>query len=244
MWRLYLGIIFGTVFGITLLSRFSPSAALEAAAENNVHHGRITPLLDAVSKNQIDQAQMLLRRGALADDPAAARSALVVSVTNLDGNRLACNIPMLTLLLDNGADPNRIDPMTGELALHVAIGIDDPQCAEVLIARGARPDTIDSAGETIAAAAVLAAANHTDLAILDFAPAHGVPLTARDRGGATALHHAVWDRANVSIVDALLSRGVDPCLNATNWGTALDAAQIRKSSADVVAAISAAAHCS
>ena len=78
----------------------------------------VGPLYWAVVNNHTSTAALLLSHGADVGGGAAATTAFSASLLHL-----ACmkgNVPMVTLLLDHGANPDQRDPTRGDTPLHYA----------------------------------------------------------------------------------------------------------------------------
>lgn len=91
------------------------------------------------------------------------------------------------LLIARGADVNRADPHVGWTALHHAASLGDATLSRLLIANGARVDSVDQRGRTPAHVA----AENADPDVLELLLQHGASLAATDHVGATPLHAAV-----------------------------------------------------
>jgi ankyrin repeat protein len=171
----------------------------------------VTPLLAAVGAGDVEQVRALLRDGAKPDDPAAGRSPLIQAMTLRDGPAMRCNLPIVRLLLEHGADPNRPDPRIGSLPLLTAFAVGDIECAQALRNAGAPIDSRDGGGHTILFFAVDTASRSGDMSIIDVALTWGIDKNDQSGDGFTALHDAVWTQ-NPAVVQGLLQRGVDPCI--------------------------------
>lgn len=107
-------------------------------------------------------------------------------------------------LLDNGADPNRVDS-GGLTPVRIAAYNDRADILELLIKAGAAVDIPKRNGDR----AIHAAAQHADATSLDLLIAAGADVNVPGHGQMTPLHHAVTSDANAAI-DALLRAGADP----------------------------------
>jgi uncharacterized protein len=185
--------------------------AEQAIAGTVQYSSDVTPLLAAVGTGDVEQVRALLRDGAKPDDPAAGRSPLIQAMTLRDGRAMRCDLPIVHLLLEHGADPNRPDPRIGSLPLLTAFAVGDIECAQALRNAGAPVDSRDSGGHTILFSAVGTASKSGDMSIIDVALKWGIDKNDQSADGFTALHDAVWDQSS-AVVQGLLQRGVDPCI--------------------------------
>lgn len=180
----------------------------------NAVDGRgVSVLLDAVGRRDIARVRALLESGADPDANGVARSPLVTAITDLDAKdkRLVCNIEMVRLLLDNGADPNRRDPSVDTKPLNKALELGELECAALLRERGASVDGVDPSGRTLLHSAVEGAVLRDDMTIIDVPLSWGVDPNVRSTMGSTALTTAVWLNS-ADAVRVLLERGADPCI--------------------------------
>jgi hypothetical protein len=136
-------------------------------------------------------------------DVAAALLALGVSADALDGRPVAIAarsgyVEMLRLLLDAGADPNRVGPQS-QSPLAFAVMHRHDEAIEVLLAAGADPN-----GKAGAHPLLFAVDTGTAERLLDA----GASADARDANGGTALTGAVM-LGDAAMVDLLLEHGAD-----------------------------------
>jgi uncharacterized protein len=220
----------------------SPSALQSEESTSVPTQWKVTPLLAAVGAGDVDRVRVLLEGGANPDDPSAGRSPLIQAITLRSGNAMHCSLPIVRLLLDHGANPNRADPGIGSIPLLAAFANGDLECALALRKGGAPTDTRDSGGHTILSSAVGAASRSGDMTILDVAIDWGINKNHRSDDGFTALHEAVWIQS-VEVVQALLSRGVDPCIKNNIGQTPLAMATSLNRSPAIIEALSRATHC-
>lgn len=171
----------------------------------------VTPLLAAAGAEDVEQVRALLRDGAKPDDPAARRSPLIQAITLRAGRTLRCDLPIVRLLLEYGADPNRPDPEIGSLPLLTAFAVGDLECAKSLRDAGASVDSRDSSGYTILLSAIGNASRSGNMSIIDVALNWGSDKDAQSADGYTALHEAVRIQS-AAVVRALLQRGFNPCV--------------------------------
>jgi ankyrin repeat protein len=216
---------------------------LRLAAVDTRGEMQISPLLSAVGAGDIGRVKELLDSGVLADDPSSSRSPLIQAITNFRGSgALYCDIAIVRVLLERGADPNRADPQMGALPLLSAFDVGDAECARILKNAGARADIRGEGGRTILMSAVGAAARTGNVGLLDLAISWNAGVNDRALDGATALHEAV--RINGSgVATSLLDRGVNPCLKNDIGQTPLDMALNLRRSAALIDVLRRATHC-
>lgn len=202
----------------------------------------VTPLLAAVGAGDIEKVRALLDGGAQPDDPAAGRLPLLQAITLRNGSAMQCNLPIVRLLLAHGADPRRVDTRTGSVPLLTAFAVGDIGCAEALRDAGAPADSRDSGGHTILSSAVGAASRSGDMAILDVAISWGIDRNDRSGDGYTALHEAVRIQS-LRVVQALLDRGVDPCIKNNIGQTPLSMAVNLRRDPTMIKTLSIATRC-
>jgi cytohesin len=203
----------------------------------------VTQLLAAVGAEDVDKVRKLLESGAKPDDPRAGRSPLIQTITLRHGNALACNLPILQLLLDHGADPRRLDVRTGSLPLLTAFAVGNLNCAMALRKAGAPIDSREAGGSTILNAAVDSPVSRSgDMSVIDAALSWGMDINGRTDDGRTPLHEAVWIQSP-KVIEALIVRGADQCLRDKIGDTALEMAiKLRRNQA-IIDALSRAASC-
>jgi ankyrin repeat protein len=202
------------------------SAAKPMSSADSSPGMTITPLLAAVGAGDEARVRELLGAGANPDDPSASRSPLVQAITTFNANRganLTCNVGIVQVLLDHGADPNRADPRIGALPLLTAFDVGDLECARIIRKAGGRTDARDEGGRTILMSAVGAVARSRNTAALDVAISWGSNPNERAQDGSSALHEAVRVN-NAEVAKALLDRGADPCIRNNIGQTPLDMA--------------------
>ncbi|MCU1355912.1 MAG: hypothetical protein JWM89_1330 [Acidimicrobiales bacterium] len=159
----------------------------------------ITPLRMAAYAGHPELAEHLERRGAAADvfDAAALGE-----------------VDHLRDLLDADADSVSANAADGFTALHLAAWFGHPKVAELLLARGADPQSVAANGTNLQPLHSAAAGGHIVIAhlLLD----RGADIDAAQGGGITPLHSAAH-RNDVEMVSLLLGRGADPA-SATDDG--------------------------
>jgi ankyrin repeat protein len=156
-------------------------------------------------------AENALRRALFARDLDASRAAIEAGASvqadpeGVDGplalaalRKFAAGVE---LLLERGADPNRVD-MTGRTAIFRAA---TPRIAKLLIAAGASLDVRDRKGGT---PLHLAAINHSPM--VPFLLAQGLDPDVRDDEGKTALEHACFHLVRKSVEALIDGRELTP----------------------------------
>jgi ankyrin repeat protein len=158
------------------------------------------PLARAARAGSVAVVQLLLAGGAAVD--ARDLDGATALYRAVEGEHPST----VTLLLENGADPNLAGGVT-PLAAAAYRGND--RIVEGLLARGARPDALDSTGK----APVVYAAARGFAGVVQRLLDAGVEATARYGHGLTALMWAaghedgVGSRAAIAVVDLLIMRG-------------------------------------
>lgn len=116
-------------------------------------------------------------------------------------------LPMIKLLLKNGADGDKAANLWGETPLMIAAKADFPEAMKLLLDKGADVTRLSHYRET----ALHFAAHHytvdTILILLD----HGADINAPDRIGQTPLHIAAHHNRR-DVVKTLVAMGADPLL--------------------------------
>ena len=124
-------------------------------------------------------------------------------------------------LLQAGADPNAVDTIARNTALHYAILAEHDNIIAILFANGTDPNLQTAYGW----AALHEAASNGDDAIVELLLANGANPNLQTAHGWTALHEAASNGDN-AIVESLLATGVDPNLSDNVGRTALQIALV------------------
>jgi ankyrin repeat protein len=195
------------------------------SAGAKVDGGNRRALRDAAANAQVSALRWLIAHGARVDGPFEAdgetalhaASGATIS-TEADDDAI---IDAVNLLLDAGADPNALrGPGNGFLStpLLIAANSGRERVAQILIARGAKPDLPSSDGSASTPLMVAAERDHPALVrlLLD----HGATIDAADTAGETALMMATRRGAH-DTMDVLIKRGADVNLPNKDGLTAL-----------------------
>jgi ankyrin repeat protein len=199
--------------------------ALDAGADPNVYDDyALTPLVRAVIGGNETIVIELLRRGANPDPPQAARSPLELAFSLVVNRRVTCNVSLVKLLLENGANPNGVFPSLGELPLCRALEFGDISCVNTLLKFGADPRLVPDRGKPALQAAVQGASQTNQIDLLNRMLALGLDVNGPPgrRGG--PILEATW-QGNGALVRLLLRRGADPCLSEPGKVSARDFAR-------------------
>lgn len=115
----------------------------------------------------------------------------------------------------------RSTSVDGFSALHLASFFGHPKVVEILLARGADPDTVATNGTQLRPLNSAAAAGHNSIAhlLLD----HGANVEVRQTGGYTPLHSAAHN-GDRSMTELLLERGADPGATADDGRSTVELA--------------------
>ena len=171
-------------------------------------------LIIAVENNRIAVAQLLLDRG------ADANQATADGITALYLASLSGRVEMAQVLLDRGADVGRACNHGGWTALHVASGKGYLKLVQLLLARGSPVNEVDNDDATALHMAV-SQGGHLDVAqvLLD----HGALVNQACSRGLSALFSAVI-QGDRKMTQLLLKRGADVSQTTRNGWSALHVA--------------------
>jgi len=125
----------------------------------------------------------------------------------LHRNTRAEALPMIRLLLKNGADGDKATNLWGETPLMVAAKADFPEALQLLLDQGADATRRSNFLET----ALHFAAHHYTVETINLLLDAGADIDAPDRTGQTALHIAAHHNRR-DVVKTLVGRGADPLL--------------------------------
>lgn len=154
-----------------------------------------TLLQAAYRNNQPEAVELLLSLNSPAEnlDPSG-RNPVIASLDNL---------PMLTVLLNGGFDPEVYDP-DGVPALHLAAALGSTQVVAQLLRSGAEVDARDRLYRT----ALMREVELGDVSMAESLINYGADVNAFDQRGDTALHIAVR-RKNIEGLRLLVDHGAD-----------------------------------
>jgi ankyrin repeat protein len=232
-----------------------PTWAGDAEGTVELDHGRLTPLLFTGVTGDADSARRLLAAGARVNDTAAVGATTLVMAAHAGFG------PLVTLLLEHGADPNAAG--AGYTALHSAVLRGDPAMVKELLARGADVNVRLTKGTylkrfsrdvafdkfLIGATPFTLAARAGDLNLMRTLAAAGADRTIRLADGRTPLIVAAQgettgmrarggggplERRVVDAVTLLIELGADVNAADASGNTALHAAAARKPGFDAV----------
>jgi ankyrin repeat protein len=166
----------------------------EALVRKDAKTGK-TLLELALDRGNAPLASMLLKRGAELDLGTNAPNWVIIHMQNL---------PMLEVLLEYGADPDRPDS-AGALPIHYAVASQNTNALLKILEAGAEVDARDPNYRTPLMIATLS----DDLGSVQILLEHGADPNRWDRMGETALHLAVR-RGNSDAIDLLFSYNENP----------------------------------
>jgi ankyrin repeat protein len=168
------------------------------------------PFLTAVVLHERETVLRMLGEdpGLLNDRDADGKSAVHLAIDE-------CDLPMLNLLLDNGAGPNSAH-LHGSTPLHYAALMSNLDAARLLFVHGARVDAVELSGESILH--IVAEDGNVPLAELLFA--HGADANATTLAGVTPLHQAAW-MGHMEMVRLLIKHNANVNAVAANGETVL-----------------------
>ena len=142
------------------------AAALDAGADPNEPDRFATPLYYAASRNHLDAAKLLIARGADVDAGAKISGPPLKAAVAKD------RVELITLLLQNGADPNLV--VGDHTVLHEAVRHGCLDCVTALVAAGA--DVNARGADAVARTPIHLARFHDRPEIADYLMANGVVL--------------------------------------------------------------------
>ena len=200
---------------------------LDAGADLNSNSGEGTPFYLAVQYNHFEAVKYLLsKKPDLTLLPFRCSQIKLVHFIKLPLAHAATegSLEMLKLLLENGADPNAVNPECDESALFFAAGWNKSESVNLLLEHGAKVDQANYEGITPLINAVKS--NHLDL--LKPLITHGANINAQAKDGCTALIYATR-KGYFEMVKALVEAGAN--VNSTDkaGGTAVNYAALRGS---------------
>lgn len=184
-------------------------ALLEAGADPGLRLPDARPLLlEAAWNDHIETVKVLLEYGADVNEAAdSGQTALHIAA-------LRNAADLLRVLLDHDPFIDAQQESTGRTPLHEAIGNDSREIAEMLLQRGADPNTTFKREEgryrtSVAETALMLATERGDLDLVKQLLEHGARPDDSNEFGETALHLAVQAESE-ALVRALLEAGANP----------------------------------
>lgn len=175
-------------------------------------------LLHAVDGNYIEVAELLIEHGANVNQTEMAHNVYPLFVAAFSNYS-----EMVTLLLDNGADPAiRTGWETGNTALHGAAYNGAVEAVQALLAGGANVDVQTNTGLTPLMYAI-SEGIHRRAEIVATLLEGGADPNAQDNSGSTALHHAAR-RGQSDILLLVIEHGALADIENNSGKTAVDVA--------------------
>jgi hypothetical protein len=111
-------------------------------------------------------------------------------------------------LIEGGADPNELDPATGETALCRAVSYQVYESVKLLLEHGADPNLIDSSGVAPIVMPTLRYDDPQGLAIVGLLLDHKADITVQDLMHQSPLHRAA-EAGNLLLVERLIAEGAE-----------------------------------
>jgi ankyrin repeat protein len=199
-------------------------------------------LNNAAFRGDVGAVRALLAHGAKVNTPHAGSSKILDTALNTGVYGSYADLQhaeIVRLLIAHGANPDAINPDTGESPLLIAVTLNKPATAQALLKAGADPNFRDKRdGMTPLMWAVRSHYGRPTTgwtALVQSLHAHRAKVNAADKGGMTVLMHAA-SGGNPAVVKLLMVHGAQ--VNAKSYAkgrayTALDIAQIHKNTAVV-----------
>jgi ankyrin repeat protein len=133
------------------------------------------------------------------------------------------NVEIVTLLLENGADPSLLSTFnSGTAPLHFAVAGDSVEAIQAMLDGGADVDIQTDMGLTPLMDGIRGSSPRL-IEIVTILLDGGADLNVQDNSGNTALHHAVRSR-RADVITLLLEYGAVPDIENNFGKTALDLA--------------------
>ncbi len=121
-------------------------------------------------------------------------------------------------LIESGADPNEVDPITGGTALSVAVSFNNFESAKLLLEHGADPNLPGTWGVPPLVIPPLNYGAPQTQPIIELLLDHKADITVQDTAHQTALHRAA-EAGNLPLLERLIAAGAD--IDAmSDYGTA------------------------
>ena len=180
----------------------------------------VTGLALAANSNHNEIAELLIAHGANVNHAESS-----MGITVLIGAALTKNSEIITILLENGADPNlQCCPGFGGGPLHAAFEEGSVEAVEALLDGGADVDIRDEFGETPLMSAIIKGPSTSLAKTIDVLLDGGADPNIQDVNGNSALHHAAKLEGKADAVPILLKNGASVVLQNNNGETAVDLA--------------------
>jgi len=191
---------------VKLGDRDAVSSLLKGRTTEDVAKEGTTALLAAVTRNDLEMIDLLLRAGA---DPKSANE---YGATALYGAAANSNPAMAVKLLAAGADPNAA-LFSGETPLMLAARQGNAATVKALLEGGADPNAQEkNGGQT----ALMWAISERHAKVTEELVRGKADVNARSKSGHTALMFAA--RGDLASTRTLLAAGADPNIQIPDWG--------------------------
>jgi ankyrin repeat protein len=174
-------------------------------------------LIVAIAEQRADIVALLLDNGANPNSEYEREHAVMFATM-----QSRCSPAIVSVLLQRGAEPNVVDPVTGTTPLLSSAGTGNAECVDLLVRAGAKVAVEDSGHAT----SVWRAALGGNPAVVERFIVMGVDANRSNRQGVTPLMVAAAS-GNKEIVDILLRHHVEACAVDVRGRSARDMASER-----------------
>ena len=209
--------------------------ALKSGADPNLPDARyLPPLVYAVNAGSETFVVELLNSGANANPTNVARTPLEAAFeSKLADRRIGCNVSIVRILLEHGADVNAVFPLAGERPLQRALELGDAECVNAVIAAGGDWRAISPGGKSALEAAIQGASASNNPALISQILALGADVNGDKTRRGGPLIEAIG-RRDIPVIQQLLTLGANPCVHGGAYGISPWTAAIGGNDTDIV----------